>query len=300
MSAKKIVVTGASGFVGQNLSTHLTALGYEVQPLSLRAANWKENLPTDAFAIVHLAGLAHDLTNTNKEDDYFRVNTDLTIELYKAFQSSTAQKFFYFSSVKAVADSLGSEALTEDYKANPKTAYGKSKRLAEEHLLNNPSSEKECYILRPCMIHGPGNKGNLNLLYKVISKGIPYPFAAFENSRSFVSIDNVNFAIGELCENKAPSGVYNLADDEALSTTDLIGVINEGLGKKGKSLKISKGIVNFMAKIGDVVPIPFNSERLKKLTESYVVSNKKIVGALGKPFPVSTREGLLKTIKSFN
>ena len=117
------------------------------------------------------------------------------------------------SSVKAVADEVVG-VLDESVIPSPVTAYGKSKLAAEKYLLSQkPSKGKRVYILRPCMIHGPGNKGNLNLLYNFVKKGIPYPFGSFENKRSFVSIDNLCFVIKELIENKnITSGVYNISD----------------------------------------------------------------------------------------
>src|SRR5690606_1547157 len=117
------------------------------------------------------------------------------------FLKRDAEVFIYMSSVKAAADTVDG-ILTEEKQPNPKTPYGQSKRKAEEYLLNATLPEgKRVYILRPCMIHGPGNKGNLNLLYKFVQKGIPYPLAAFENRRSFLSIDNLNFVILQLLQN---------------------------------------------------------------------------------------------------
>src|SRR5690606_1572500 len=151
------------------------------------------------------------------------------------------------------------------------------------------------------MIHGPGNKGNLNLLYKVVKKGIPWPLAAFHNQRSFLSIDNLSYLVEQmLVQAEVQSGVYNFADDDALSTNELVVLISETLGKKAKLWSISEGLIKGMVKIGDVLPLPLNSERLKKLTESYVVSNAKIKQALGiDKLRLTAKEGLAKTIKSF-
>lgn len=151
------------------------------------------------------------------------------------------------------------------------------------------------------MIHGPGNKGNLNLLYNLISKKIPWPLGSFENKRSFCSIDNLTFVIQELIEHEdIPSGIYNVADDEPLSTNELIGLIAQSQNRNPIVWKISKSLIEKAARIGDKLHLPLNSERLHKLTSSYVVSNDKIKTALGKPLPVSSKEGLLKTFQSFN
>lgn len=297
----KITITGASGFVGQNLQRYLTDKRYEVKKLSLRDANWQNRIEQDVAAIVHLAGKAHDTANTSADEEYFKVNRDLTIELFNLFLQSNTKDFFYFSSVKAVADTVEG-VLTEDEPANPYTPYGKSKLEAEEYLLAQQLPEgKRLFIIRPCMIHGPGNKGNLNLLYKVVEKGIPWPLAAFHNQRSFLSIDNLSYLMEQmLIDTNLPSGVYNFADDDVLSTNELVSLMSATLGKKPKLWHIHAGLIKGVVKIGDVLPLPLNSERLKKLTESYVVSNKKIKEALGMDhLPISAIEGLKRTIKSF-
>ena len=160
--------------------------------------------------------------------------------------------------------------------------------------------EKQVYIMRPCMIHGPGNKGNLNLLYGVVSKGIPWPLGAFENRRSFTSIGNLQEVIKGLLTKDAPSGIYHMGDDEALSTNELIEVICSALGKKAHIWRIPRGLMNGFAKVGDVLHLPLNTQRMQKLTENYVVSNAKIKAALGmKEMSVRTKDGLRETIKSF-
>lgn len=296
-----ITITGASGFVGQNLQLYLKDKRYNVKTLSLRHANWQTQLGQDVTAIVHLAGKAHDTSNTSAEEEYFKVNRDLTIDLFHVFLKSDIRDFFYFSSVKAVADTVD-DILEEDVQGKPLTPYGKSKLEAEQYLLTQPLPEgKRLFIIRPCMIHGPGNKGNLNLLYKVVEKGIPWPLASFHNQRSFLSIDNLSFLLKEMIENKEiPSGIYNFADDDALSTNELVSLIAQTVGKKPKLWRIPASVIKTVVKIGDVLPLPLNSERLKKLTESYVVSNKKIKKVLGlQTLPTSTTEGLIKTILSF-
>lgn len=293
-----IIITGATGFVGKNLSKFLKEKGHHILPLSLRKA-WE--LDKNAEVIIHLAGKAHDTKNTSAEKEYFEINTELTKKLFEEFLKTTAQDFIYFSSVKATADTVEG-FLDENHTSNPQTPYGKSKLEAEEFLLSQKLPEnKRLFIIRPCMIHGPGNKGNLNLLYKFVQKGIPYPLAAFENKRSFLSIDNLNFLILEMLSNKkVASGIYNFADDEVLSTNELVKLIANTSGKKEKLWKISSKLISATAKMGDVMKLPLNSERLKKLTENYWVSNQKIKNALGiDQLPVSASEGLEKTIKSF-
>ena len=150
------------------------------------------------------------------------------------------------------------------------------------------------------MIHGPGNKGNLNLLYKIISKGIPYPLGAFENHRSFLSIDNLCFVFSRIIEKAIPSGIYQLADDEPISTNKLIDIITTSLGSSAHILRINPKIIRTIAIIGDYLYLPLNTERLQKLTESYIVSNAKIKRSLEiSKMPVSAEEGLRRTMNSF-
>lgn len=294
----KITITGITGFVGHNLSDFLKSENYIVNGLSLRNP-WEYDVNTEA--IIHLAGKAHDTSASTDPNSYFKINRDLTVILFNQFLKSNTRDFLYFSSVKAAADTVDG-ILDENHHSNPQTPYGKSKLAAEEYLLKqNLPSGKRLFIIRPCMIHGPGNKGNLNLLYKVVEKGLPWPLASFENQRSFLSIDNLNFLILKMLENdEVSSGIYNFADDETLSTNDLVSIIANTSGKRDKLWKINPTVILSLAKMGDVLKLPLNSERLKKLTESYMVSNTKIKTALGLTrLPVSAKEGLEKTIKSF-
>ena len=297
----KTIITGASGFVGQNLSRYLKQKNIFVEELSLRNKEWSTQLNQKANALIHLAGKAHDVEKTAEEKEYFEINRDLTIELFHEFLKSEIQDFFFFSSVKAVVDHTES-IVHEEMIPNPQTPYGKSKLEAELYLLaQNLPLNKRLFIIRPCMIHGPGNKGNLNILFSVLEKGMPWPLTKFVNHRSFLSIDNLSFMMYEMLNNKnLKSGIYNFADDESLSTNELVVIMNKVLGKKTKFLHLPKFIVYAIAKLGDVVNLPLNSERMKKLTENYVVSNQKIKNALGiNRLPVSPHQGITDTIKSF-
>lgn len=296
-----IAITGTSGFVGKNMSSYFNAKGKTTHAINLRNTNWQSQLPEQLSAIIHLAGKAHDVKNTSNASLYDEVNYELTKQVFDAFKTSTAQYFFFFSSVKAAADRVEGY-LDETITPNPKTAYGISKLKAENYILNTHLPEdKRVYIIRPCMIHGEGNKGNLNLLYAFVKKGIPYPLASFNNQRSFISIQNLNYLVDELLKKKTvPSGIYNVADDEVLSTNELIDCMAIARDTKPKKLKLPKSLIFFLAKIGDVFSLPINSERVQKLTENYCVSNSKIKKALGiNALPLTAKEGILNTLESF-
>ena len=337
-----ILITGAHGFVGSNLimalKDHHTLYGLDIivpeKEGVMKTFLWKEieascslfqKLP-QFDAIIHLAGKAHDTKNQSAVQSYFDINTGLTQKIFDFFLQSSAKKFIFFSSVKAAADSVVGDILTEDVIPAPIGSYGESKIKAEEYIINKLTVDngqltvamqhdsaancqlstvhcqlnKQVYILRPCMIHGPGNKGNLNLLYNVVKKGIPWPLGAFENHRSFTSIDNLCYVVEGLLTKDAPGGIYHMGDDEAMSTNELITIICEVMGKKSRIWKINRGIMEGCAGIGTLLHLPLNTERLRKLTENYVVSNDKIKRALGiDKMPVTAKEGLIKTIKSF-
>lgn len=315
----KILITGVHGFVGSNLVEYLKAED-EIYGLDIvspekagvvKTFSWDElQMPEQAGhddmtlpqfdVIIHLAGKAHDTKNKSAADIYFKVNTGLTQKIFDYFRASDAKKFVFFSTAKAAADRVEG-VLTEDVVPTPVGPYGESKIKAEEYILSKelPTS-KQVYIFRPCMIHGPGNKGNLNLLYNVVRKGIPWPLGAFENRRTFTSVENICFAVNGVLNKDVPSGIYNMGDDDALSTNELIEEICKSLGKKAHIWRLPKGLMTGIAKVGGWLHLPLNSDRLQKLTENYVSSNAKIKAALGvEKMPVDARAGLQRTLDSF-
>jgi nucleoside-diphosphate-sugar epimerase len=305
----KTLITGMHGFVGSNLvrtwKGEMQLYGLDIQDQKkegiVQTFSWDQLDRIPAMdSIIHLAGKAHDTKNTSSAQSYFDINLGLTEKIFDYFLQSEAKQFVFFSSVKAVADKVEGDFLTEKANPQPATPYGQSKLAAEQYILSKKLPEgKKIYILRPCMIHGPGNKGNLNLLYQLAKKRIPWPLGAFENQRSFLSVDNLIFVLRELMEQDVSSGIYQVADDEPISTNELIGMMAETMGKNAKIWKVSRPLIEKVALLGDRLKLPLNSERLQKLTENYVVSNQKIKEAIQKPLPVSAREGMMGTLWSF-
>lgn len=342
-----ILITGIHGFVGSNLvialKRHHSLYGLDIVAPEkegvVKTFSWKD-IETTSFpmqqlpkfdAIIHLAGKAHDTKNRSASQVYFDINTGLTQKIFDFFLESSAKKFIFFSSVKAAADSVVGDMLTEDVIPTPVGPYGESKIAAESYIkehfilpttssgylspLNSPVnrgkttspeeenvrySDKRVYILRPCMIHGPGNKGNLNLLYNVVKKGIPWPLGDFENKRSFTSIDNLCYVVEGLLTKDVASGIYHMGDDEALSTNELIALMCEAMGKEPHIWKMNRKMMEGCAGLGTLLHLPLNTERLRKLTENYVVSNEKIKSALGiDRMPARAADGIMKTIRSF-
>jgi nucleoside-diphosphate-sugar epimerase len=322
-----ILITGASGFVGSHLVSHFAEKGHTIDVLDLgqpvpdcvrQSFHWDrlDQVDLDVYdAVIHLAGMAHDVRGKAKEDLYMKVNYGLTKEVFTSFlearsgasrQNAKHRSFIYFSTVKALADRVEGDVLTEDAIPNPVGPYGESKLKAEQYIqgalekADDTGSPVNVYILRPSMIHGPGNKGNLNLLYQVVRRGIPWPLGAFDNKRSFTSVRNLCVLVERLAAGGIPSGVYHVADDAPVSTNRLIELICKSLGKRPKIMHLSSRLIRGFARIGDVLHLPLNSLRLQKLTEDYVVSNRKLKEALGMDaMPYTTEDELLLTLESF-
>ena len=287
----KILITGAYGFVGTNLCRYLVGKGHECVALDIPKAK-RDDVPYKAFytwdeldgidwagidAVVHLAGKAHDLKNVSDPQSYFDINVGLTEKIFNA-ANGKVPRFIYFSSSKA---------------ADADTPYGKSKLAAEQFLSGR------AIVLRPAMIHGPGNKGNLNLLWGIARRGFPWPLAAFENKRSFTSIGNICAAVEALCE-RGENGIYPIADDEMLSTNRLIELMAEACGRKPRLWRLPKGMMRLAAKVGDALHLPLNTERLGKLTEDSFVDNEALKKHLGwSQMPIRAEDGMRSTLKSF-
>lgn len=281
-------MTGSHGFVGTNL---IDVLSVEHDIIRWDVRN-TETLP-EVDAVIHLAGLVRDvkIPNTQSKEylEYFEVNTELTKRIFDMFLESSAKKFIFFSSIKA---------------KDGDTPYARSKKAAEDYIMDKvhdsrfmDQGSKKVYILRPCMIHGKGVKGNVALLFKYVKAGFPWLLASFENQRSYASMGNVMFVVKELLKQNVSSGKYNICDDETISTNELIMLINECLGKKARMLRLPKLLVKFAAKMGDILHLPLNTTRLKKLTEDYTVDNSAIKEVLEiNEMPISALEGMKSTI----
>ena len=316
----RVLITGAFGFVGTHLSRHLAARGLDVWALDVAGAppchdyaaifTWDalDKIPWhEIHAVVHLAGMAHDTKNTADPQRYFDINTGLTEKILAACCGGgrplpPPRKFILFSSVKAVADSVDG-VLREDHPPAPKTPYGQSKLAAEARVFSAMEKHPGVlagYVLRPCMIHGPGNKGNLNLLWNIARRGLPWPLGAFENRRSFASIENVCAVVEGILRTEIPPGAYQVADDEPLSTNEIIRLVANATACHARIWRVPPRLVRFTARVGDVLRLPLDSERLRKLTESYTASNEKIKAALGwEKMPVAARDGMAATLAAF-
>lgn len=297
----KISILGFSGFIGTNLVQKISK-EYVIDKVSLRSDNWRDNI-FDSEVIINLVGKAHDHKNKASYEDFYFANVELVKQIYNEFIKSNANLLIHISSIASVEEFESLQPLKEESSCNPISIYGKTKRQAEEWLLQQKlPNDKKLVILRPPMIHGEGDKGSLGLLYGLISKRIPYPLASFDNQRSFISIDNFIFFINQIVRNyeKLDRGIYHISDDEVISTNQIIEIIEKVENVKTIKLNLPRTIVRGIAKVGDALSLPLNTVRLKKMTGTLTVSNQKIKSVLGiEKLPLSAKEGLEKTIRSF-
>lgn len=291
----KIGITGTSGFVGGCISRNLSSNNFIIKEVDRNNLynNDLQFVLSGVDVLIHSAGLAHDLKASKSISEYYKVNTDLTIQLYDIFTKSNISCFIFISSIKAVIDQSDQE-INELMEPNPLTHYGKSKLAAENYILKNIDlTNKRIFILRPSMIYGEGNKGNFNVLYKYIQSGLPWPLGNYQNKRTFCSIDNLNFVIKELIENKnIKNGIYNVVDDESLDINEVVRIISDSINRKIRILKIPKYVIRLLALIGDYIPFLVNSEKLDKLTQNYIISNSKIKNAINNDLPIKTNFGI--------
>lgn len=314
----KILITGIHGYVARSLTSAWAGdPTVEIYGLSRTATfipgvrhifTWSDfpyfsksatQLPCFDL-IIHLAAIVHDTLGKIKAEEYYRINYSLTKSIFDFFLKSESDKFIFFSSVAACADSLGDdEILSETSTPVPSGPYGKSKLKAEQYILSHLTDGHTVYILRPAMIHGPGCKGNLPILYKVLFRNFPWPLGAFENKRHFVSIANVIFTVRKISDNVLPPGIYNLADDDYVSTNHLVRKIAESLENKVRIWKISRGLILFIFGTGTLLHLPLNRKRLDKLTGNFQISNSKLKNGLHiTRMPVSSDEGLSLTLSA--
>ena len=306
-----IFITGVSGFAGYTLVRHFngkesfTMFGHSRNILKTKAKYKDVDIAlVDSYSaqqfndlkidcVIHLAGIAHDLSGQYKEEDYVKVNFEGTKEIYDQFLESSATQFIFVSSIKAAVDQA-ENAVDENVAPRPQTPYGRSKRKAEEFILSQDlPSTKRFYILRPCMIHGPQNKGNLNLLYRYVKSGLPYPLGSFQNQRSFLSADNFSFYIERILTRGIPSGIYNLSDTGTLSTCDVVRLIARAMDRRARIWHVPGKLVQLGAAV-------LGKRMLSKLTENMIVPNDKIISSINDSPPLSLDEGIVKTIRSFH
>jgi UDP-glucose 4-epimerase len=249
----KILVTGAIGFIGKQLSRSLTDSGHEVRCTSrshtskdfasrelitcdLESAGNLDHLTTGCDAIVHLAGRAHVMSDdpATSESLYLSANVDVTRRLAQSAARAGVKRMILMSSVKVNGESTttGSPFTSQDT-PNPQDPYGRSKTQAEQALWEVAStSALEGVVIRPPLVYGPGVRANFASLIGIVNRGIPLPLGSIHNKRSFVSIDNLVDCIATVLQSSTAAGqTFLVSDGHDLSTPELIRSIASALHK---------------------------------------------------------------------
>ena len=281
----KILLTGSTGFVGSHLirvlkDHELVAISHKADKIQgiTKVYSWQEidEIEGSIDAVVHLAGLAHDTQNKNEESAYLDVNVGLTNKLLNKLSDWNVNSFVYLSSIKAVVDSTSETIVTEEMSSKATHIYGRSKLQAEEAISQSDIS-CDWYILRPVMIYGEGQKGNLNMLESMVKRGMVFPFKKWQNKRSVLSINNLTYVIESLLMKPIKPGTYFIADDRPVSTIEIIQSIGRGVNTKLRLLAIPNFLIGLCLSIAP--------KRIKsvanKVLGSLVVDTNKLKGALG-------------------
>ena len=306
----KVLITGSTGFIGKTLVAYLSERHVAIFTLDRtnntnlcvsKSYTWSQikELP-DVDCVVHLAGKAHDVQGRTLEDEYIQVNVGLTDKLLHWFTTSNSTSFVYMSTVKAVRD-VAPTPFDEEYLPSPTSVYGRSKLEAETLVRSTKYKDfQKWFILRPSLIYGPNCKGNLMLLYKWITFGVPYPLGHFENSRSYLSITNLMYVLEQINRGKLVEGTYNIADKDSISTVELVKLIGAAINKRSKVWYWNKRLIKGFASVGSKLGLYYIDNVLSKMTDDYLVDTKKLRSQLGSNLPVEINEGMLETFKSFN
>jgi len=308
---KKIVITGAAGFVGKKLIEELLNHNYLVIALINRkdieikgnpnlvtynlhdALNEGSTILGATHALIHLAAKTHSSINSSKKNylEFKKVNLDLTTKLINKAIEKNVDKIIFLSSVKAMGEESLSGALTETHTPSPQDNYGKTKLLAEEKIRELCSKNGANHIiLRSPLIYGPNSKGNLRLLEKLINYGIPLPIKNIDNGRSFIFIENLVDAIITSIKNKNNiSGTYLISDNEVISTPNLIRKIAEIKGRKHR-------LVNFPLKYLRYFMILLRQKKkFDSISANLIVSNSKYRKDFNWNPPFTSNLGLKKS-----
>lgn len=268
MIAPKVLVTGASGFVGEALvfrllvdkkfrpiaaargATRLNGL-CPVVPFNLTHA---KVLPVfdDVLVVVHAAARVHVMNETAGDvlAEFRKVNVQGTLRLAQCAAASGVKRFVFISSIKVNGENtLTGKPFKADDQPNPLDPYGVSKYEAEEALKQlGRDTGMEVVIIRPPLVYGPGVKANFLSMLSWLTKGIPLPLGSIRNQRSLVAIGNLVSLIATCIDHPAAANqTFLVSDGEDLSTTQLLRHLARALGKPARLLPIPEWLLKLGA-----------------------------------------------------
>jgi len=302
LAGKRVLVTGASGFIGRVLCRRLKETGCSVRALLRREAegSWDESvrcdlgrepLPVGALAgvdtVFHLAGVAH--TRGVPEEIYWQVNLEGTRALVETAVVQGVRRFVFFSSVKAMADPPGDRCVDEGWTREPADAYGRSKRAAEEVVLAaGCESGLHAVVLRPTLVYGSGVKGNLLKILRLVASGWCPPLPDTGNRRSMVHVEDLcDLALAAVVDPVASGRRYIAADEGHHSTRELYEGLCRALGRPVPRWQVPASLLRLAGRAGDLAsallrrPLPLDSGLVSRLLDSACYSGRRAMEELG-------------------
>ena len=285
---KNVFITGSSGFVG----SHIVKFNPDVKFKKYIRYN---EISIEEDAVFHFAGLAHNSHDAKHLNQYLKANYEFTKDLFKSFVNSSSKVFIFLSSIKAVKNNGG--VISEEGVYESENVYGLSKAKAEKFLMSkvNHIGKKKIFILRPSLIFGEKNKGNLGTLQKLVALRMPWVFSDFDNVTSLLDIRNLNHVLHEFCNNfnEIPSGIYNVSNQDNIMLKDLNKYIAEARGIHISSFSINRELIKLLFSLGHILKLPFlNKPYLDKIIQSQNVCTKKLNKVIDE-LPYKTKEGVL-------
>jgi len=313
----KVLVTGASGFIGRALCRHLLRHGWSVRAATRLApaataipagaevvhiaavdggTDWSEAL-AGVDAVVHLAARVHVMHESEADPlaAFRSVNADGTNHLAVMAAQAGARRFVYVSSIKVNGEQTTRLPFTEADAPRPSDAYGISKWEAEQALWQTASQTGlEVVVVRPPLVYGPDAPGNFNRLLRFIRQGVPLPLSSIRNQRSFMYVENLCDAVRVCLQHPAAAGrTFLLSDGEDVSTPELIRLLSGSLGRRTRMFPFPPSLLQAAASLLD------RKEEATRLLGSLCVNSSAIRQALGWSPPYSMREALRDTAREY-
>lgn len=301
-----VVVTGSDGFVGRSLTAMLSTAGHRVIPVAREHAvlgdrhlisSSLESAMRDSHAVIHLAGRAHVIDEFHNDPlgEFRKVNLNGTLSVAELAASVGVARFVFVSSIGVLGNTSGDRMFNEEDAPSPKEPYAVSKWEAEQELHSlAKNSRLQIVVVRPPLVYGPHVKGNFLRLLRLVASGMPLPFGAIQNCRSYVGVHNLcDFLISSAFHPSANGRTFNVADGEDVSTPELLQIIATAMGKRARIFRCPQSILRATA-----VVVGKNAE-LERLTTNLRVDSSFARTTLGWQPTQALRVGIAEMVRWF-